>query len=244
MYPVFKGYFGTSFGVIIIIIFLLFCYHSRKKNISKYINLASFIFIILIPILFLICRKFNMLDVVYRFFWIFPLCLMGAYVCVEVMRQKRNVLLIILLICFFYTNCINSEKWSLPDNVYKISNEIIEIADIIEINSNGKKVKVIGEVDFMMQIRQYSAKICWGYPNAISMIETDSRNEDDESVRLADAIQNNYFSSNMDILGDLEALKIDYLVIYQNNGFINKLSKENYDIIGETRNYKILKVNY
>lgn len=237
-----QNYFGTTFGLLIIIIWLLILYNNRDKAEMKYVLSASIIFIITIPLLYKICEKFNMLDVFYRFLWLFPLSLMSSYIAVKII-QKQYTIYVILLICLFWFGniYIDWQEWRLPDNMYKISNDVIEAVEIIENDSVSENIKVVGEIDFMGEVRQYSAKIHWGYPNALYMIEG-TIVDDDASTRIANALYKAELYSKTQIFEDLQALDISYIVLYQNNPFIDQLPLVSYEIVGETEKYIVIRV--
>lgn len=249
MQDIVNNYFGDTFFLIILLFGVVCILIKRDSKVNKKLLYALGGFCVSFPILFVIFAILGMKSVFYRVLWILPLSLITGIGFTWIQKRKKDgnslyVLCICILILLVGNICFEPNRLSFPENIYKLDDEVIEVAKIMEEDSEKENIIVIGEMPFMIQIRQYSPRFWWGYTNRNCMIYADTRNEWDESARLAGAIQNNYFPSSMDVLKDLETLKIDYLVIYQNNIFIDKIPKEKYAIVGETMNYKVLKMDY
>lgn len=118
------------------------------------------------------------------------------------------------------------------------------VAEIMEADSEEEYIKVVGEVPFMRQIRQYSARFIWGYDSRGCMMNTNTRNTNNIYIRVACAVQDEFYSKSSDIYTDLEQLEIEYVVLYKEKQFEDHLPQDSYEIIGETKEYKVVKMKY
>lgn len=76
------------------------------------------------------------------------------------------------------------------------------------------------------------------------MMNADASHTENASYRIVGAIQNQYYPECMNVIDDLEELNVDYVVIYKANPFQNYLPEMSYETIGETEQYKVLRMNY
>lgn len=107
----------------------------------------------------------------YRLLWILPVNVMAAYLVIEVASMlkgwKKGTLLVIVA-GFLVVNAMPGlSSWTtLPTNVYQLDDEVIEIADMIDAHSGGKRVNVIdSDYTAIWHMREYNDNICylgWG----------------------------------------------------------------------------------
>ncbi|MBD5542611.1 MAG: hypothetical protein HDR00_15735 [Lachnospiraceae bacterium] len=190
-----------------------------------------------------------MSSVFYRFLWAFPLSVIISILMTRLMEKSNHKKMMGCLLVIISNLLLNNigfdiSAWRMSDNLYMLDEEILQIGDMIEEDSEEENIVVLGEVDFMMQIRQYSSRICWGYDTRHYMIHAAPRIDVNASYRIAAAIQKHHCPDDVDIMSDLDELNADYIVIYQDSPFVNYLPEGNYEIIGETSKYKVIKMNY
>lgn len=249
MKDIISSYFGKPIYLIILVFFIIFIIKKSKKNLAKKVLIAFAVFGISFPGVYFICKKFKFGIEAYRLFWIFPLSLLIGILILMMIQESKSQrklwgLIVLIDLLMFGNVGLKSDAWKYPDNFYLISNEVIEISDIIESNTDKKEIIVVGEMDFMIQVRQYSSRISWGYTNRDSMIYSYLKLDRDSSHRVAAAIQDGYYFLDMNVCEDLRELQVDYVVLYQNSTFTDHLPSWSYDIIDMTNNYKIIKMNY
>lgn len=253
MWRVIGDYFGNSVYLVILSFFLLFLVKERKRNYVRKLLAAAFVFCVTFPVLYIVCGKFKMSSVFYRFLWAFPLSVIISIFMTRLMEKSNHkkmmgCLLVIISILLLNNIGLDISAWKMSDNLYMLDEEILQVGDMIEEDSEEENIVVLGEVDFMLQIRQYSSRICWGYDTRDYMrhymTHTAPGIDINASYRIAAAIQTHYCPDEVDIMSDLAELNADYIVIYQDSPFVEYLPEGNYEIIGETSKYKVIKMNY
>lgn len=98
-----------------------------------------------------------------RFFWILPVEILSAYMLACLIgkqrRREEKVLLIAFMVCLVFLCGGSATKMELDDNIYKVDNNVIEVADLIEeISGQGDKV-VFVEENLYYWIRQYDPSL-------------------------------------------------------------------------------------
>lgn len=124
---------------------------------------------------------YNILDVafasrVFRYFWLYPIYMVLTYFVTQMAYKAKGKLRMIIiwvcLVCGFTIGCnqlvrgydntlLGIYGFKPVENIYKISADAIEIADIIEVDKGDltKEAYVLYERDLGMEIRTYNASI-------------------------------------------------------------------------------------
>lgn len=111
------------------------------------------------------------MDTYYRFLWILPVNVLAAYLVIEVsslLKSWKKGAFVIIVISFLLVNEMPGlMTWiTLPSNVYNLDDNVIQIADIIDSHSGGKRVNVIdSDYTVIWHMREYDDNICylgWG----------------------------------------------------------------------------------
>lgn len=249
MWNIVSSYFSDTFYLILLLLLIICIFVKRDFPGNRKLLVAIGTYCLFFPILFFACDKLRMGSVFYRFLWVFPSSVIIGIGFTWVLKKKDNtkagfIIEAFILILLVGNICFNESYLKLPNNIYKIENDVIEAADLIEEDTEKDNIIIIGEVSFLSQVRQYSSRFWWGYTNRECMMNADSGNEGDESARLAGAIQNSNFPQSMNVLSDLYKLRVDYIVLYLDNSFPDHLPQNSYEVIGQTEKYKILKMDY
>ena len=97
----------------------------------------------------------------YRFFWMLPITILVTYMFGKILERynricKISIFVICLLVFVFCRRSLLSPP-VIPDNMYKISKEVIQAADIVTEDKNGIKKKALYDTTFFYEIRQYDA---------------------------------------------------------------------------------------
>lgn len=155
------------FGIFIACI-ILFITHTNKTQ--KYISIYTFFLFSTIfnPFLVkIVFGYFGMDEVYYRFFWLLPINIIVAYLgtyCISKFSgyaKKAIMAMAIFCIVLLMGNpsISPSTLLTMPDNLYKVSDEILEISECIHQSSDEKNPSVAVAPDLIMTIRQYDASL-------------------------------------------------------------------------------------
>lgn len=246
------SYFGTTCYPLILILFLLYLILSRKNERSKQILFSIIVFCFLFPFLYILCNFIGQEAETYRFLWLFPLSCIFAFLSVSICRKTafdKTVVAMVVCIMILLSGSVLLAPSSIkmPENVYELDDEVIEIAEMI--NSECEEdVRLIAPSQVMIQIRQYSGNLCWAYTGRGQMMIADDDGvidsmKEDPQYRLALAVQQGIYLDETVLQGDLESMLVDYVVLTNNSDFANHLSNDILKLIGNTENYSIYKVH-
>ena len=246
------SYFGTTCYPLILILFLLYLILSRKNKRSKQILFSIIVFCFLFPFLYILCNFIGQEAETYRFLWLFPLNCIFAFLAVSICRKTafdKTVVAMVVCIMILLSGSVLLVPSSIkmPENVYELDDEVIEIAEMI--NSECEEdVRLIAPSQVMIQIRQYSGNLCWAYTGRGQMMIADDDGvidsmKEDPQYRLALAVQQGIYLDETVLQGDLESMLVDYVVLTNNSDFANHLSNDILKLIGNTENYSIYKVH-
>jgi len=184
----------------------------------------------------------------YRLLWIVPVTLIMAYGLGEIIGavNKKTRLLLVIIVCICIVNIyIPKENLCMPDNIYQIPDETVDVANELErlrIESNKEQIRVVTDDKLANTIRQYNANICLvlephkasqlkdeydeGYYGLYFMLLNDRDNMDVEHVKMI-------------MLGQ----RIDYLVVSVNNRVtLGYLFDNGWINVGSTSQYVILEL--
>lgn len=190
----------------------------------------------------------------YRFFWMSPVIILVPYVLTRLiiliysgqMKHKKSIVVISIIIIFLSSKSIFSSGMSIPENRFKIPNELIEISEIIHEDSDDEYSKAFFEFEYNMQIRQYDPKMLLtidreDYITAISHdFTTEEMDERVECSILAALFR--YQNVDMGRLLDaLESTKTEYIVLTSSSTKIPELLDSGLTQIAKTRGHVILK---
>lgn len=169
---VYQSFSGTGMYFSLFYIALLYICLKKEEKETKYI----FVY----PSLFLLFIIFNPVtaqiigghlvgwDVYWRVFWTLPLIAVIAYGGTQVVRiqeGKRKQILTQIAIALIIILCgkfaLNTELFSYPENLYKIPNEVIEVADIIL--EDGEEPRVAAPLSVSGYLREYTGEIIQAY---------------------------------------------------------------------------------
>lgn len=248
------SYFGTTCYPVVLIILIAYLIWNKKSDRSKCVLYALILFVIGYPILYIACNRIGQEAETYRFFWIIPLGITWAYGMVFLWRKKKlclgcGLLLFALTFWMFGFSKIDKDNWSIPDNAYVLSDEIIDLSDMILDDVSGRPAKVIGEPEVMIQIRQYSSDLYWAYTGRGQMVMAQSSNVDEEystdfQYRLAMAIQQGIYIDEALLLSDLHGLGAEFIMLSNDNAFVEHLPEGTYSKLGSTKHYSAYKMDY
>lgn len=98
-----------------------------------------------------------------RFFWMLPVEILSAYILAcFVERQKRGearAAMVVFTACLVFLCGGSATEVELDDNIYKIDNRVIEVAEMIEAASEQENPIVFYDEDLYYWIRQYDPSL-------------------------------------------------------------------------------------
>lgn len=247
------SYFGITCYPLILILFLLYLILDRKNERSKQLLFSVIVFFISFPFLYILCNYMGQEAETYRFLWLFPLSCIFAFLAVSICRKtafdKMVVAMTVCIMILLSGSVIlvpNSIK--MPENIYELDDEIIEIAEVITRECKGNDVRLIAPSQVMIQVRQYSGNLCWAYTGRGQMVMADEDGvidsmKEDPQYRLALAVQQGIYIDENTLQGDLESILVDYVVLSNDSDFADHLSNDFLKLIGNTEYYSIYKVH-
>jgi len=255
MFNTIVNYFGYTFYPIVILFLIAYLVLLVKRNRTETnlsVLIASGFFVLLFPVLYFVCNKIGQGAECYRFFWLFPLNIILGFLVVSLWKHenydKETGVILLIAIVGFCGNVLFANDISLvAENIYEIPEEMIEICDDINADCLGREVRVVGESEVMICIRQYSSNLCWGYTGRGQMVQADedefsSMYIDDTQYRVAMAIGQNQYIDGTDFYDDLKTMDTDYLVVLKDNEVTNRLYENAFDKLYSTEHYEIYKI--
>lgn len=192
----------------------------------------------------------------YRFFWMTPIIVLVPYVMTKLIleiidgniKHKWLTAIVAILIITSASNSIFKSGITLPENKYKIPNEVIAISEIIHADSDKEYPKAFLEFENNMEMRQYDAKMLLtidreDYLYTISSDYTQEMIDSEEfpQYRLLAALIR---YQNVDINKVIEALETtdtEYVVLTTGSTMIPVLTDAGLYEVGQTNKYTILK---
>ena len=248
-------YFGHSIYPIVLIVlisYLLFRVWKEKSvvDIAMLVGMAAFI--LLFPALYFVCSKIGQEAECYRFFWLIPLNLVMAYLVINLWKHenfnKESGMILLFLTAALFGSVLNQRSIiKAPDHLNAIPKEVTEVCDAINADCERNEVRVVGEPEFMIGMRQYASNLCWAYTGRGQMMQaqTDELNEsffDDPQYRIAMAVGQNQYIREDNLFEDFKTLDTQYVVVSNENDIRNHFFEDSFELLIETNGYAIYKV--
>lgn len=238
IWNVISWYYGNSTAIGLMLVLMTVYLLGRKKEYRYYtFSCAVLMFLILNQLTYRIIERLGEGDTYYRFLWIFPVSLIAAWGglrLIEKMKSKmEKVICVAVMVCliFLYSGGKISDWVTLPENIYQISEDKIQVADLIEEVTGGERVIVYAEDELMYGIREYDANIC---------LATEGEREYLYHI----ITENDSNASGNLMLGILVNAKIDYIVVRKEyTGAKAALNGGGCVEVGQTDNYILYYVN-
>ena len=163
---VLHSYFAGN--IMLLIALLAFVYFVWKNGKKVYLYVA----LVLAGLLFLfngitywLAGKVGEGETYYRMLWILPITVFAAYFVIElwhVLKGWKKVVFaaLFLVLTGLYSKVSLRADLALPDNIYQLDEDVLQVADIIEAHSGGKRVSLLDDGSVSYSIRQYNENIC------------------------------------------------------------------------------------
>lgn len=94
-----------------------------------------------------------------RFFWILPVEILSAYMLARLVEGQRRIeektAMVIFVVCLVFLCGSSATEVELDDNIYKLDQSVIEVAEMIEEASDKENPVVFYDEELYYWIRQY-----------------------------------------------------------------------------------------
>lgn len=230
-----QQYFGKS-ALLVLALFAVIHWTKESKNRKKYLICVILMLVLLLnDFVFHLIKIAGEEDTYYRLLWIIPITLFAAYFVIELWSElsgyKRVGSAVIMGVFLWIYTVPSWTTWgNIPSNIYQLDDEVIEVADIIENHSCGKRVNIIDDYTVSWHIREYNDNLC--DPGA-----------DDYDLLLI--IHEKYLEYTKEQLEDaVVAAQMDYVILPKEKEKANALlSCYEFDLIGSSEHYNIYYMN-
>ena len=238
IWNVISRYYGNSTAIGLFLI-LTTVYLLGKKKEYRYYTLSCFILLLLLlnQLTYRLITKLGEGSTYYRFLWMFPVSLIAAWillVLLEKMESKVKGTICVICVIFLilmYSNAKLSDWITLPENIYQLSEDKIQLADLIDDVTGGQRATVYAEDELLYGIREYNANIC---------LTTEGETEYLYHIITADDPD---ATGNL-MLGILVNAKIDYIAVKKEyTGAKTALNSGGCVKVGQTDQYALYYVN-
>ncbi len=181
---VFLNYWGNiSFFSIYVfaIVYIIKNQKGTKKYILGYMPIVALLTVFNPLFASKLVEKFGLMSRYYRFNWMLPIALTISIVLVDIVfRCKKlfdKVLIVALIVLLVQTAGVKFgyEHDDGRDNIYKVSDEVIEVSDIIHDYTNNNQVIAYYGEGLAIELRTYDASILTDF----SIYQIRMPNEDD-----------------------------------------------------------------
>lgn len=253
----FVNYWGQIYFFGVFVVAILWFFIARKHRL-KYFSLYTFFLLLTIynPVLVNVFFKhFDQDSVYYRFFWLLPVNLVIAYLITYVINQISNHTKKAITLCVIICAVVLlgspvkyfSSLLKLPDNLYKVSDDLLEISEYIHQDTDTPNPRVAVSADLLMTVRQYDPTIsltinrdsalCWqGLPDFQYLLGSNLYSSEKPIMDViygGDTSDSEAFSSSM------ASTATQYLVFSKTIDIQPFLHSLNYQYIADTENYII-----
>lgn len=187
----------------------------------------------------------------YRFFWLAPVVILVPYFFTALVQfadgRVKKVILPLLLIGFIFLSGQFAYRTGYPatENIYRVSDELIRISEIIHDHSRVEFPKAMFEYQYNMEIRQYDPSILLAidretyiYAMNYEITEEMMGEETIENRLLAALIRGQYVEVGA-FLEALEKTNTEYIIVSKGNVMIPYIESAGLTIIGGTEGHLV-----
>ena len=233
-------YITNNILFIVFLIAVIYIFKKSSQKQQKYLIAVAVTAIVFVfnGITFAVVKRLGEDTTYYRFFWICPIVLASAYLCIElffekaVTKMQKVGLFAVFCIMVFVNYAQSFFGWtSLPSNVYQIEDDIVQLGDLIDEHTGGERTILLVNDYMASHIREYNANI---------IINPDGKYYLDEIIN-GDNI--NY--SARDAMMFVDSNLAEYIAIEKEKIGTNRLFFSiGCEKIGETDNFNVYHYDY
>lgn len=236
---------------------------TKKDQLQKYISTYTiFLFLTIFnPILVkVVLGPLGQDEVYYRFFWLLPVNLVIAYLFTHFTTifsskvKKVAVLCVCVGIVLYLGSPVIYARTLLnfPDNLYKVSDEVLEISEYIHEDSDEENPRIAIDSNLLMVIRQYDASLqltlerdyvlCW---QGHAQFQSKQKKADYQQQKaIMDVIYGGDTSNTYEFINAIQETETDYLVFSKSIQLYEYLVSLGMEHLVETDNYVIYNTHY
>lgn len=241
---------------------LAIAYMLRKRRCEKYVfgyNAIIALLTVFNPIFVLkLVEKLGIINRYYRFYWILPVAIVLSYVFTDIIfSSKKKVekiiaFVIIMIVIGEYGKGALYDERNKYDNIYKISNETIEVCHIMdECKPEGMDyLKIYNNYGLSLEVQSYDASLqpiigrYQAYYGQPSDYDINLANTDNDCLLLQ--IMEDY---NIDfpverVRQAFENYRVTFYIRKKTNHTDEYIKELGYDMIGETEEYEVYFCGY
>ena len=189
----------------------------------------------------------------YRFIWLLPMIPVMAYVLTEsFVKQKKTrdkicwMLLLMCLLCFCGDTYLKPDRLQLPETVYGIPQDTIDISDIIEQEKQEEYVVVALEKPLQVTIRQWDASVICGITREsyiMGIVDDDRFNamsdQEKEEQILMRMVSNGEAFDRSVMEQCIQDRQIDFIVMNKKFEMKEYMQELNCELVGENQAYEV-----
>lgn len=213
---------------------------------SENIHLVFYIIAVLViiffpPIAYVLAKYFIGDDVYWRVFWLIPSSVIVAFVGTKTLermgkrsQQRIFFVAILFVIVIGGRNIFNSNNFTKSKNIYKLSQEVVEICEMVA--PNGGDTKMVVPETIVSYIRQYN-------PNINLLYGRNLGKDTQKGKKYKILLQIN--SNEPDIKYIAKYIKkkdCEYIVFDSSSKGIEKIEQYGYELYGVTDSYSVFKL--
>lgn len=244
----FQIYFGTTMFLWAFFVSMIYGFCYSKDNGTKRL---TFIFILSILFVFndfsmKLVGKVTGVETYYRFIWAIPILPLIAWAATKVVmeREKRweKAVVIALLFALFWNgknSFITEGSVRIPENIYNLPEDVLEVCDIIEADKEEENPIVAFDYESQTAARLYNPSLIWGISRRAYQNYNDA--EGYENVGKYKSEKALIHAVNFGIQGEQELLaralkkkKIDYIVTLTAYGMDDYFLQLGYELVDST----------
>lgn len=156
---------------ILIVVFLIAIFYILKKSNQRhrrYLITVAVMAVLFVfnGIAFAVIKWIGEDTTYYRFFWICPIVLTSAYLMVELLfeaaikKWQKACLALVFAVMVFGNYGQSFNGWgNIPSNIYQIDDDIVQLCDLIDKHSGGRRTIFLANYDIAYHMREYNANI-------------------------------------------------------------------------------------
>lgn len=245
-----------------IIYLLAITYMLRKRGCEKYVfgyNAIIALLTVFNPIFVIrLVEKLGIINRYYRFYWILPVAIVLAYTFTDIIFSgKKNIekiiaFAIIMIVISEYGKGVLYDERSNYDNIYKISNETIEVCHIMdECKPEGMDyLKIYNNYELALEVQGYDASLqpiigrYQAYQGQPSEYHINLANTDDDWLLLQTMEDKNIDFPVERVRQAFENYRVTFYIRKKTNHTDEYIRELGYDMIGETESYEVYFCGY
>lgn len=247
--PIFQIYAGPTIFLPLFLVCLIYSFCNAQETGRKRFALIFIMSIVFVFNDFSIKLAGKVTDVAtyYRFLWAIPILpLIGWAGTKAVMeREKRweKAIALALVCCLFFgwqSSFITEGSIRVPDNLYNLSEDVIQVCDIIAQDKEKENPIVIFDMECQMSARIYDPSLVWGIRRKAYQYHNDMEGYEEAGNYKTDKIM--IHAVNFGVKDEQEELsnalkkkKVDYIVTltaFEMDAYLDEIGYELVDVSG------------